>query len=66
MSDEVTVEFDDQTRDNAVLLLAAAEDLDLDPHVVRTVEGAFVVPKAVYDKAFPHKGKKKKSESEEA
>lgn len=53
MSDDVEVPFDDNATDTAVLLLAAAEDLGLDPHVVRTYEGAFVVPKEVHDKAFP-------------
>lgn len=67
MSDEVDVPFDDKTSDNAVLLLAAAEDLGLDPAVVRTYEGGFTVPKEVHEKAFPPKssGRKKKSESEE-
>lgn len=65
MSDEVTVPFDDSTTDNAVLLLAAAEELGLDPAVVRTTEGSFVVPKDVHDKAFPPRARKRKSESEE-
>lgn len=48
----VEVPFDDKTADNAVLLLAAAEELGLGPEVVRTSEGAFVVPEEVRDKAF--------------
>lgn len=41
------------TEDNAVLLLAAAEELGLDPRtvVVSPSEGAFVVPSEVADKA---------------
>jgi len=65
MSDEVDVPFDDNPSDQAVLLLAAAEDLGLDPDVVRTSEGGFVAPKEVHDKAFPPKKSKKKTESEE-
>ena len=53
MSEQVTVPYGDSASDTAVLLLAAAESLDLDPNVVRTTEGAFVVPKEVHDKAFP-------------
>ena len=47
----------DQTRvpglskDNAILLLAAAEELDLDPAVVATSEDAFMVPPEVAEKA---------------
>jgi len=70
MSDDVQVPFDDNTQDNAVLLLAAAEDLGLDPDVVRTYEGGFTVPKEVHDKAFPPKRratkKTSKSETEES
>jgi hypothetical protein len=39
------------TRDNAVLLLAAAQELGLDPGVVRTYEGGFGAPDEVLDKA---------------
>ena len=56
MSDAVEVPFDDNPTDQAVLLLAAAEELDLDQSVVATGEGMFVVPQEVHDKAF---GKKK-------
>jgi hypothetical protein len=58
MADEVTVPFGDNTADNAVLLLAAAEELGLGQEVVRTTEGSFVVPKEVHDKAFPPPAKK--------
>jgi hypothetical protein len=49
--DLVEIPFDDDASEVAVLLLAAAEDLDLDPGVVRTVTGAFLVPQQVADKA---------------
>ena len=40
------------TSDNAILLLAAAEDLDLDASVVRTTsDGHFLVPEEVAKKA---------------
>jgi hypothetical protein len=58
MTDDVTVPFDDKTSDNAVLLLAAAEELGLDAGVVKTSEGAFVVPQEVHDKAFGKEEKK--------
>lgn len=64
MSDEVEVPFDNPS-DQATLLLAAAEDLGLDPDVVRTYEGGFLVPKKVKDKAYPPKKTAKKSESKE-
>jgi hypothetical protein len=38
-------------RDNAVLLLEAAEKMDLDPSVVRTTSFGFEVPKEVASKA---------------
>jgi hypothetical protein len=54
MSDElVRVPYSANNQETAVLLLAAAEELDLDSAVaVRTEEGNFVVPKEVADKAF--------------
>lgn len=58
MSDNVTVEG--LTSDNATLLLAAAEELGLEPEVVRTSEDGFVVPQEVHDKAF---GKAKATKS---
>jgi hypothetical protein len=48
--------------DNAVLLLAAAHELGLDPSVVQTRGGTFVVPSEVNDKAFAPR----KSEGDEA
>jgi len=66
MSNEVTVRFAGEASDRATLLLAAAEELGLDPSVVQTYEGGFLVPQEVHDKAYPPKRKsKKKSESEE-
>jgi hypothetical protein len=58
VSDDVTIPFGSNPSDQAVLLLAAAEELDLDPGVVRTSEGAFVAPSAVNDKAFSPPAKK--------
>ncbi len=49
---EIQVPFGDNNSDNAVLLLAAAEELGLDPSVVKTNEGAFLVSQEIYDKAF--------------
>lgn len=51
MSD-VTIPFDGDSSDTAVLLLAAAEELNLGAGVVKTTEGAFVVPQEVHDRAF--------------
>lgn len=52
MTDEVRVPFGEFASDDAVLLLAAAEELGVGQGVVKTSEGAFVVPQAVYDRAF--------------
>jgi len=52
MSDEVEVPFGDNPSDQATLLLAAAEELGLGTAVVKTAEGAFLVPQEVHDKAF--------------
>lgn len=60
MSESIEVPFGKDTKDNAVLLLAAAEELGLDPGVVRVTDGAFSVPQEVHDKAF---GKKKSTRS---
>lgn len=49
---DVRVAFSANNQETATLLLAAAEDLDLDASVVRTEEGNFVVPEEVSDKAF--------------
>lgn len=48
---EVEVPFGDNAGETAVLLLAAAEESDLDPSVVRTGTGVFFVPKSLADKA---------------
>jgi hypothetical protein len=47
---EVEVPFEN-AGDQATLLLAAADDLGLDPAVVRTGTGVFYVPEDVADKA---------------
>jgi hypothetical protein len=55
MSDNewVEVPFEGSVRDQATLLLAAAEDLGQDQQqVVQTRTGAFYVPQEVADKAF--------------
>ena len=49
---EVEVPFGDDAGDKAVLLLAAAEELNLNPSVIKTTEGAFLVPQEVNDRAF--------------
>lgn len=46
---DVNIEGHDS--DTAVLLLAAAEELDLDPGVVRTTTSGFLVPEEVANKA---------------
>lgn len=59
---EVEVPYGDKPEETAVLLLAAAEELDLDPWVVRTVGGdVFMVPESVKAKAFPTKAAAKKT-----
>lgn len=55
MSEKVKVPFNGKASENAVLLLAAAEQLDLDPSVVETTSGAYLVPQEVKDKAFEEK-----------
>jgi hypothetical protein len=55
---EDDVEVEGQTSDNATILLEAAEKLGLDPGVVRTTDGGFVVPKDVFKKANWPKGQK--------
>ena len=59
MGDKVEVAFGDNPSETATLLLAAAEELGLDQGVVGTVEGGFLVPSEVNDKAFPPKAAKK-------
>jgi hypothetical protein len=56
---QVEVPFGDDASETATLLLAAAEELGLDPGVVATQEGAFLVPTEVNEKAFPPKAAKK-------
>lgn len=60
MSESVEVPYGDKDSDNAVLLLAAAQELDLPPSVITTTGQGFVVPKEVHDKAF---GNEKKTEA---
>lgn len=55
--DEDSVLVEEKSSDNANLLLAAAEDLKLEPEVVRTTTDGFLVPKKVYDKAGLGKSK---------
>lgn len=65
MSDQVEIPFD-KPSEQATLLLGAADELGLEPDVVKTTEGGFLVPQEVSDKAYPpKKSAKKKSESEE-
>jgi len=59
MGDKVEIPFGDNASETATLLLAAAEELGLDQSVVGTVEGGFLVPSEVNDKAFPPKAAKK-------
>lgn len=59
MSDLVEVPFGDNPSEQATMLLAAAEDLGLDQSVVRTQEGAFLVPPEVNDKVNQPKSPKK-------
>jgi hypothetical protein len=65
MSDEVEVEYGENAGETATLLLAAAEELGLEPYVVRTSTngdtGVFVVPAEVRDKVFTKAGNVKKS-----
>lgn len=45
------IHIGEKSGDNAVLLLAAAENLDLDPSVVRTTSNGFSVPEDVAKEA---------------
>ena len=58
MGDQVEVPFGDNPSETATLLLAAAEELGVGQEVVRTQEGAFLVPSEVNDKAFSKPAKK--------
>jgi hypothetical protein len=60
MTDQVKVPI---STDNAVLLLAAAHELGLEPSVVQTQGGAFLVPAEVEKKAF---APRKTEDSDEA
>jgi hypothetical protein len=65
MSDQITVPG--QTHDNAVLLLEAAQALELPAGVVLTVEGGFSVPSEVAEKAgFDEEGQPKSKAAKEA
>lgn len=48
----VEIPFDENAADNAVLLLAAAEELELGADAVKTTAGAFIVSEEVRDRAF--------------
>lgn len=65
MSD-VEIPFGENNRDTAVLLLAAADDLGLDRSVVRTKNGAFVVPEEVNEQAFGKPEPAKKAPAKKA
>jgi hypothetical protein len=54
---EITVPFNENPSDQAVLLLAAAEELELGSAAVKTSEGSFIVPQEVYDRAFGEESK---------
>ncbi|HEY5421315.1 MAG TPA: hypothetical protein VIL10_11300 [Marmoricola sp.] len=47
----VEIPWGPDSSDTATLLLAAAEEMDRDPQEVRTVTGAFLVPKDIADRA---------------
>ena len=53
MSDEVLVRYGDNAQETATRLLGAADELDMEPYVVRHQpdDGGFRVPKEVADKA---------------
>jgi len=59
MSDQTEVPFGDNPAETATLLLAAAEELDLDQSVVQTGEGVFLVPEEVNEQAFGKRDAKK-------
>lgn len=64
MSD-TEVPFGDDISDQAVLLLAAAQELDLPAEVVRTGSAVFIAPDEVVERAFGNRDKapQKKAES---
>lgn len=52
MSDNVTIPFGDDPRETAVLLLGAAEEMDLGQEIVRTTgDGQFMAPREVAESA---------------
>lgn len=52
MSDNVTIPFGDDPRETAVLLLGAAEEMELGQEIIRTTgDGQFVAPREVADAA---------------
>jgi outer membrane biosynthesis protein TonB len=51
MADRVQVPFGNNAADTAVLLLAAAEELDMDQAVVGTGSGYFIAPTEVAQRA---------------
>jgi topoisomerase IA-like protein len=55
------VEIEGRSRDNAILLLAAAEELDLDVSVVRTTTNGYIVPEEVANEAGLGEEKPKKT-----
>lgn len=63
---DIKVPFEGEASDRAVLLLAAAEELNLPASVVRTSLGGFLVPEEVEDKAFGGKYAKRQAEEEAA
>lgn len=64
---DIKIPFGNNNKDNAVLLLAAAEELGLDSSVVRTSTSAFVVPEDVAKKAgFNSEGEPAKKAAKKA
>lgn len=53
------------TKDNAILLLAAAEELGVEHWRVTTSREGFTAPQEVLDKAFPPKRSTRNTKSEE-
>lgn len=65
MSEYVEVPFEGKAQERAILLLAAAEDLELDQQaVVQTRTGAFYVPSEVAEKAGLASSKSDESEGD--
>lgn len=55
----MTVEIVGRSRDNAILLIAAARELGLDETEIRTTSGGYLVPDAIAEHAFPTEAPKK-------